>query len=89
VVVGWRSNESKKNGLADPTRLKPFDSHHKEMEAATAPMAFLAHMFKNGTLSQDLGANHFDKRAQGKHVLQLVNRLKHLGFAVQITPVAA
>jgi hypothetical protein len=22
---------SKKNGLADPTRLKPFDSDHKEM----------------------------------------------------------
>jgi transposase len=47
------------------------------------------HMLKNGTRHQDLGANHFDKRAQGKHVLQLVNRLKNFGFAVQITPMAA
>src|ERR1700692_4701990 len=47
------------------------------------------HMLANGTLYQDLGADHFDKRAQGKHVLQLVNRLKNLVFAVQITPMAA
>jgi len=40
-------------------------------------------------LYEDLGTNHFGKRAQGKHVLQLVNRLKHLGFAVLITPMAA
>jgi hypothetical protein len=30
-------------------------------------------MLKNGTLYKNLGAHHFDKRAQGKHVLQLVN----------------
>lgn len=47
------------------------------------------HMLKNGTLYQDLGANHFDKRAQGKPVLRLVKRLKNLGFAVQMTPMAA
>jgi hypothetical protein len=46
-------------------------------------------MLNNGTLYQDLGANHFDKRAKGRHVLKLVNRLKNLGFAVQITPMAA
>jgi hypothetical protein len=36
-----------------------------------------------------LGANHFDNRAKGKHVLRLVNRPLNLGFAVQITPMAA
>jgi hypothetical protein len=46
-------------------------------------------MLKNGTLYQDLGASYFDKRAQGQHVVRLVNRLKNLGFAVQITPIAA
>jgi transposase len=45
-------------------------------------------MLKNGTLYQDLGANHFDNRAKGKQVLRLLNRLRNLGFAVQITPVA-
>jgi hypothetical protein len=29
-------------------------------------------MLKDGTLYQDLGANHFDERAKGKHVLRLV-----------------
>ena len=54
-----------------------------------AAFLFFVALLKNGTLYQDLGANHFDKRAQGKHVLRLVNRLKNLGFAVQITPMAA
>ena len=47
------------------------------------------HMLKNGTVYQDLGADHFDNRAKGKQVLRLLNRLRNLGFAVQITPVAA
>jgi len=47
------------------------------------------HMLKNGTVYQDLGADHFDNRAKGKQVLRLLNRLRILGFAVQITPVAA
>jgi hypothetical protein len=46
-------------------------------------------MLKNGTLYQDLGANHFDNRAKGKQTLRLVNRLRNLGFDVQITPIAA
>jgi hypothetical protein len=44
------------------------------------------HAQKRRTLYQDLGANHFDNRAKGKQVLQLLNRLRNLGFAVQITP---
>ena len=47
------------------------------------------HMLKDGTLYHDLGANHFDNRAKGKQVLRLINRLKNLGFDVQITPLAA
>jgi transposase len=46
-------------------------------------------MLKNGTLYQDLGPDHFDKRAQAKHVHRLIDRLRNLGFAVQITPVEA
>ena len=46
-------------------------------------------MLKNGALYQELGANHFDNRAKGKQVLRLLNRLRNLGFAVQITPLAA
>jgi hypothetical protein len=46
-------------------------------------------MLKNGNLCQDLGSNHFDNRAKGKHVLRLVNCLENPGFDVQITPLAA
>jgi hypothetical protein len=47
------------------------------------------HMLKNGTFYEDLGANHFDNRAKGKHILRLVNRLQNLGYNVEITPRAA
>src|ERR1035437_2045756 len=47
------------------------------------------HMLKDGTFYQDLGADHFDNRAKGKHVLRLVNRLQNLGYNVEITPLAA
>ena len=46
-------------------------------------------MLKDGTLYQNLGADHFDSRDKGKHVLRVVNRLQNLGFDVQITPFAA
>ena len=47
------------------------------------------HMLKDGTLYQDLGANHFDSRDKGKQALRLVNRLQSLAFPVQITSTAA
>jgi transposase len=43
------------------------------------------HMPKDGTF----GSNHFDNHPKGKQVLRLINHLQTLGFAVQITPVAA
>jgi transposase len=47
------------------------------------------HMLKNGTLYQELGPGHFDKRAQGKQIHRLINRLRNFGFDVQITPLEA
>ena len=40
-------------------------------------------------VGQDLGPAHFDKRAQAKQVHRLIDRLRNLGFAVQITPMEA
>ena len=45
------------------------------------------HILKKGTLYEDLGSDHFDKPAQGKQVHRLIDRLRNLGLAVQITPV--
>jgi transposase len=46
-------------------------------------------MLKNGTLYEDLGSDHFDRRAKSKQILRLVSRIQNLGFAVQITPIGA
>ena len=63
----------------------------KKAIGAVAPSMLTAayHMLKDGTLYQDLGANHFDNRDKGKQALRLVNRLQSLGFTVQITSMAA
>jgi transposase len=46
-------------------------------------------MIKDGTCSQDLGPDHFDRRAKAAQTKRLVARLQNLGFAVQISPLAA
>jgi hypothetical protein len=46
-------------------------------------------MLQTGTLYHELGPTHFDKRAKDKYVHRLINRLRNLGFAVEITPVQA
>ena len=43
----------------------------------------------NGTCYQDLGPDHFDRRAKTTKTKHLVARLQNLGYAVQITPLAA
>jgi transposase len=43
-------------------------------------------MLKDGTLYQDLGADHFDRREKTSSTRRLVRRLENLGFAVQLTP---
>ena len=43
----------------------------------------------NGTCYQDLGPDHFDRRAKPAQTKRLVTRLQNLGYAVRITPLAA
>jgi transposase len=47
------------------------------------------HMVKDGTCYMDLGPEHFDRRAKAAQTKRLVARLQYLGFAVQISPLAA
>jgi transposase len=56
---------------------------------AASILATAYHMLKNGTLYEDLGPDHFDKRGKGRQVDRLINRLQKLGFTVEITPVPA
>src|SRR5260370_1433783 len=93
TLVQCASAATRKNGSylqAQFLRLLSSRVPKKAIVAVAASILTAAyHMLKDGTLYQDLGANHFDQRAKGQHVLRLVNRLQNLGFAVQITPMAA
>ena len=46
-------------------------------------------MLKDGALYQDLGPDHFDRRAKTAPTNRLVARLQNLGYVVQITLLAA
>jgi transposase len=47
------------------------------------------HMLKDGTMYQDLGCSHFDRRSTDQQEKRLVKRLADLGYAVEIKPLAA
>jgi transposase len=47
------------------------------------------HMLKDGTTYQDLGRNYFDRRSTDAQKKRLVKPLADLGYAVQLTPLAA
>ena len=71
-------------------RLRARRGAKKAIGAVAASILTAAyHMLKTGALYEDLGADHFDKRGKGKQIDRLVRRLQNLGFAIEITPVAA
>ena len=89
VQCAWAAARKKASYLqAQFHRLRARRGAKKAIGAVAASILTAAyHMLKNGTLYEDLGPDHFDRRAQGKQVHRLINRLRNLGFAVQITPV--
>jgi transposase len=56
---------------------------------ASSILTAIYHMLKNGTVYQDLGADHFNRRSKITQTQRLVKRLEHLGYAVEIQPLAA
>jgi len=89
------------NALRPPPARRPVTSRRSSIACAPAgaKKAFGAvaasiltaayEMLKSGALYEDLGSDHFDKRARSRHSDRLVHRLQDLGYAVQITPLAA
>ena len=57
------------------------------MAVAASILTAIYHMLKDGTLYQDLGANHFQSRSKGQQTKRLVKRLANLGYDVALTPV--
>jgi transposase len=91
VQCAWAAARKKASYLqAQFHRLRARRGAKKAIGAVAASILTAAyHMLKNGTLYQDLGPAHFDKRAQATRVHRLIDRLRNLGFAVQITPAEA
>ena len=91
IQCAWAA--ARKNGSylqAQFRRLRTRRGAKKAIGAVAASILTAAyHMLKDGTLYHDLGPDHFDRRAKTVQTRRLLTRLQRLGYAVQITPLAA
>jgi len=53
---------------------------------AASSLTAIYHMLKDGTMFQDLGADHFNHRTKEQQKNRLVKRLAELGYAVEVAP---
>jgi len=91
IQCAWAGARQKGSYLqAQFHRLRSRRGAKKAIGAVAASILTAAyHMLTDGTLYHDLGPDHFDRRAKASQTRRLVIRLQHLGYAVQITPLAA
>jgi transposase len=91
IQCAWCAVRLKKGYLSSQyVRLRSRRGSKKAIGAVAASiLTAVYHMLRNGTEYTDLGADHFDRRAKGKHVLRLLTRLQNLGVSVQICPSTA
>jgi transposase len=91
IQCAWAA--ARKNGSylqAQYHRLRSRRGAKKAIGALAASILTAAyHMLKDGTLYHDLGPDHFNRRAKTLQTRRLITRLQKLGYAVQITPMAA
>ena len=91
IQCAWAA--ARKNGSylqAQFHRLRARRGAKKAIGAVAASILTAAyHMLKDGSLYHDLGPDHFDRRAKTVQTRRLLTRLQTLGYAVQITPLAA
>jgi len=91
IQCAWSATRKKASYLqAQFHRLRARRGAKKAIAAVAASiLTAIYHMLTNGTLYQDLGADHFDRRGKTAQTKRLVAKLQNLGYAVQITPLAA
>jgi transposase len=88
IQCAWAAVRKKASYLqAQFHRLRARRGAKKAIGASILTAAY--HMLKDGTEYQDLGADHFDRRAKQTQTKRLVIRLRGLGYDVQLTPAAA
>jgi len=91
LVQGAWAASRKKNSYfeAQFLRLKARRGPKKAAVAVAASILTTAyHMLADGTCYQDLGADHFARRNPVRTVAKLANRIRNLGFQVEIRPAA-
>jgi transposase len=91
VQCSWAAKNKKGSYLqAQYLRLKSRRGPQKAICAVAASiLTAVYHMLKDGTVYQDLGPDHFNRRSKITQTQRLVRRLEHMGFAVDIKPIAA
>jgi transposase len=91
IQCAWAAKRKKDSYLqAQFLRLRSRRGPQKAICAVAASiLTAVYHMLKDGTLYQDLGAEHFSRRSKTTQTQRLVKRLEHLGYTVDLNPVAA
>jgi transposase len=91
VQCAWAAKNKKGSYLqAQFWRLRSRRGPQKAICAVAASILTAAyHMLKDGTMYEDLGSDHFNRRSHITQSQRLVRRLQQLGYAVEIKPLAA
>jgi transposase len=91
IQCAWAGARKKGSYLqAQFHRLRARRGAKKAIGAVAASMLTAAyHMLKEGTFYQDLGPDHFDRRAKQAKANGLLAKLKSLGYDVQVTSLPA
>jgi transposase len=90
VQAAWAAAAKKDSyHRAQFQRLKSRRGPKKAIIAVAASMLTAAyHMLRDGTLFEDLGADHFDRHDRAKTAQRLTRRLQQLGYVVDVRPAA-
>jgi transposase len=91
VQCAWAASRKKAGYLrAQFQRLRARRGPKKAICAVAASILTAAyHMLRDGTFYQDLGPDHFSRRARSDRTARLVSRLTALGYTVQPPPECA
>jgi transposase len=91
VQSAWAATRTKGTYLqAQFLRLRSRRGAKKAICAVAASLlTSIYHMLKNGVAYADLGAPHFDRQSKDRKVLTMVQRLRNLGYVVQLQPSTA
>jgi transposase len=88
VQCAWAAMRTKGTYLqAQFHRIRARRGAKKAIVAVAASiLTAIYHMLKDGTMYQDLGPNHFDRRSKEQQKNRLLKRLADLGYVVQLAP---